>query len=170
MKKKAFFIKAVIGIGSFFFLVVLILSMSGYVPGYYEVGGGIIPVDPNASGTKLYCTLTISYTLANESKCHTDAGAAESFFLRIRKGNNHYAYGGNFPEDPEHQGYPICWDDIATQVQAISDFFKDVAMPELFPSNPNAPFAIKSYGNNIQGGGETGAPFGMIDLVIAVKE
>lgn len=171
MKKKMFMRTT---IGALILLVsgIVILSMAPKAPGQYQIGGNVIPVNPTAPGTKLFITMTIQYL---PSGTLTPSGfQAGPFFMRI-KNDKSYEYKG-FSGDFLNYG-AIDRDDYELQEEAFNDFFTVNVMPNLFPNNPSAPFAIKSSGQLSPGvewdEGQhvaDGTQFTMFDVVIAVKE
>lgn len=177
------------------FLGIVIMSATQKVSGQYEVGGTFMPVDPTAPGTKLFVTLTIHFLpvptsiypcgarkpIAVPQDYWEHGYAAGPYFMRIQKGNGLYAFSSNI-SDTETElntlsralctgnfsgAKIVAWDDVLAQEQAITEFFTTRVIPELFPNNTSAPFALKSYSLFKQGGDEF---FTVLDMVIAVQE
>jgi hypothetical protein len=115
---------------------------------------------------------------------YSDYGfAAGPFFIRIVKGGEKYAYSGNFSADPatntpDTLSEALCtgdfcrvifvsWDDVDTQEYVLDELLKTRIIPELFPDNPSATYAIKSQSLEVMGGDEV---FAMFDLVLAVND
>jgi hypothetical protein len=171
----------------FLFLAVVILSLTGSVPGQYE-GGIPIPVDPHAPGIRLHVTLTIHYLFVPDLE---QGFAAGPFFMRIVKDDQTYAYSGDYSYNPDSGNAlsnALCsgdltgvniipWDDVATQIEVVHEFFLNRVipeLPELFPPLPpkkKYTVTLRSYSNLVQGGIMQDADqyFTMMDVVVAVN-
>jgi hypothetical protein len=180
-----------------FLLSTLILFMShealaGCVGSPQTTGGTIFDpyMDKNASGTKLYCTLTIYYKDhcppidPNKDLCPppppcpcdsvTDANPCVDmyFFIRVTKGNTIYPVSGK-------AAAPVLIKDVETQYVTIQEFMASTVIPAIFPNTPHAPFQWKSidqlvYDNPMAYATScfdcVGELFTMMDLVIGVQE
>jgi hypothetical protein len=161
MRKGEWIRKMAIGAMVLVFAGIIITSLIEMAPGEYQIGGNFITVDPNASGTKLSGTLLIEYELNGDSLY------AKYFFVRLAKGNDLYRYSGSFSGQIGINEWP-------DQEGVITDFFKTVVIPELFPDWKS--FALKSYSKLVgqdpivEDDVVTGPAFAMFDFVVAVKE
>lgn len=148
-------------------LIVIILFSGGiaYSGTSVETTGGLaITVDPNASGTKLFGPLTVYYERLDRTGCIYER-TNMIFFVRLKKGTSIYGFSGRADS--------ICTEDTTSQEQAIRAFFANTVIPYLFPTKPNAPFALKSVAqivadDQINFGGSP--YFTTLDIEIAVKE
>jgi len=191
MGKRKVFMRTTVGALVLLVSAIVILSMTPKAPGQYEIGGAYIPIDPKAHGTLFNITVTIDYvpipatvpSPCNKNKVieippeYSAFGlAAGPFFARIVKGGVASGYSGYFSN-----GLPealctgdfttvnfISWDNVNAQEGILAELLKTRVIPDLFPDNPNATYAIKSESLALPVGGDE--PFTMFDLVLAVQD
>lgn len=119
-------------------------------------------INPQASGTKLYGTLTIYYQdLCDSPNCCLGEGFQTKMFfvLRLTKGNQLYSFSGDSGTQY------LCYGDMDSQKDILFDFFETVVLPVVSPGSTS--FALKAVDQVV----DTSAPdnFTMLDLTIAVR-
>jgi hypothetical protein len=196
MAKRKVFMRTTVGAMVLLVSAIVFFSMTPKAPGQYEIGGAYINIDPKARGTLLNVTLTIHYVYIPPtvpSPCQknkvikilpdfSDHGfAAGPFFMRVVMGGVAYGYSSNFSATTTQldtlsdalctgnfNGVNfIAWDDVDAQEKIIDEFLKTRIIPDIFPDNPNATYAIKSQSLALPVGGDV--RFTMFDIVLAVR-
>jgi hypothetical protein len=116
------------------------------VPGLLWAGaetgsGGIIPTNPNASGTKVSGPVTIFYDVIEDLTCDSvQRLTGISVVMALTKGNTLNTFSNDFSLSAAAPCFPA----IDTQISLITQFIQLVVIPILFPATPTASFEYKS--------------------------
>ena len=147
------------------------------------VGGVVIPVDKNATGTKVSGVITIYFeqTAATAIPPCLIADVNMFFVLTLKKGTNSYSFAGQLLSADVLNG--LCFsEDQATQFAAIRGFLGGTAVPAIFGYSSAVPvcsdtsgapcYAIKGVDNIVQNGDFQSPPpyFATADIELAVKQ
>lgn len=139
-----------------------------------------IPVNPNASGTKVAGTLTLAYeftALGDDPICASGIRMKVFAVLRLKKGVDLGTFSDDIVTTITVPGPKkgttitltgICFEDFASQTTLVVNLIEDKVIPFFFPSSPSASFEIKSVSGIVQ---TVGSPFESVsmDIEIAVK-
>lgn len=139
-------------------------------------------LDPNASGTKLDGPLTIYYPIISPgTPCGDFDFVVNMFFtLRLAKGNDLFAFGGEMTTAPD--GEALCYfGHLEEQVQHIANFVQCTVVPAIFgnqgpvacPGTSALPVALKSVTDLTQDGqplAATNSFYASMEITIAVTE
>ena len=102
-----------------------------------------IPVNPNASGTKVSGPLTIFYDVRAVDLTTCDSGfQIQKFFvvMALTKGNALATFSAE-------QTTPFCFFLVAPQVTFVQSFIAANVIPFFFPATPTATFEFKDVSN-----------------------
>jgi hypothetical protein len=130
-----------------------------------------IPVNPNASGTKLFGTLTIFYNITDichingtpSPACACDTQVKTQVFavLKLQSGNTIATFSDGITT-------PICFEDSSDQVTLIENLVQSQVLPFFFPGQPGGTFQVKSLTNIVPNAGSPTESVSM-DVVLAVR-
>lgn len=136
--------------------------------------GSFLPINPNASGTKLSGPLTILFDPATTGSCAAFDFPVNMFFIvRLKIGSNVWAFSGAKGSTPT---VAICFSDVPKQIQVITDFFNSTVMAGLKSVGAVSPTApapeLKSVTDMATQNQPQPPPllFTVLDVVLAVRE
>lgn len=172
--------KAIQRVGSLLLAgVILVASPATLWAESDAITGSFLPIDKNATGTKLFGPLSVYYEFVAlaPSGGTTPRGCIQfevdmSFTMKLKKGATSYAFASPAPTR-------LCYE-RHDEVAIIQAFFASTVIPAIFgcsqqpsPSLPPCPpFALKAVTDLTQDGSPQVAPpfFAVMDIDLAVKE
>ena len=130
-----------------------------------------ILIDPNASGTKVSGTVTLSYDYEfSSSQCPDSGRFVKNLYAvaTMQKGNQIQPFNANYTTAAIGvNNLPACFDNQANQVLFLSLFIQKVIIPGFFSCVPGGcpNYTVKSIKNFLT----TGVGAGSMEVELAVK-